>query len=154
MDRAHGVLRPGGILAPEGCPDGFVPSWVFASTVPEQGSVDDSIGVEHRHGDDAVSLPFTATPATGLTLWAVMAIIGIAMVGAAIRVAALLPIGAADQFPVDYDEGVYSAAASLFARGQMPYRDFFFVHPPGARCMFCCRLAGSARRPLLWRPGS
>jgi Dolichyl-phosphate-mannose-protein mannosyltransferase len=105
---------------------------VFASTVLEQGSVDDSIGVEHRHRDDAVSLPLKATPATGLTLWAVMAIIGIAMVGAAIRVAALLPIGAADQFPVDYDEGVYSAAASLFARGQMPYRDFFFVHPPGA----------------------
>ena len=105
---------------------------MFASTVPEQGSVDDSIGVEHRHGDDAVSLPLKAAPATGLTLWAVMAIIGIAMVGAAIRVAALLPIGAADQFPVDYDEGVYSAAASLFARGQMPYRDFFFVHPPGA----------------------
>ena len=76
-------------------------------------------------------MPLTAAPGTGLTRWAVITIIGIAMVGGAIRAVALLPVGVTDQFPVDYDEGVYCAAASLFARGQMPYRDFFFVHPPG-----------------------
>lgn len=32
--------------------------------------------------------------------------------------------------PTSYDDGVYSAAAQLFARGVMPYRDFDFVHPP------------------------
>jgi hypothetical protein len=35
------------------------------------------------------------------------------------------------RFPVDYDEGVYFGAASLLARGVLPYRDFVFVHPPG-----------------------
>lgn len=30
-----------------------------------------------------------------------------------------------------YDDGVYVAAASLFVRGVMPYRDFVLVHPPG-----------------------
>ncbi|MBJ6764649.1 glycosyltransferase family 39 protein [Myxococcaceae bacterium JPH2] len=33
--------------------------------------------------------------------------------------------------PVDYDEGVYSAAAQWLSRGVLPYRDFVFVHPPG-----------------------
>jgi hypothetical protein len=34
-------------------------------------------------------------------------------------------------YPVDYDEGVYFASASLILRGVFPYRDFVFVHPPG-----------------------
>lgn len=33
--------------------------------------------------------------------------------------------------PIDYDEGVYSAAAQALARGEVPYRDFVLVHPPG-----------------------
>lgn len=33
--------------------------------------------------------------------------------------------------PFDYDEGVYFSAAHLITKGFMPYRDFFFVHPPG-----------------------
>ncbi len=32
--------------------------------------------------------------------------------------------------PVDYDPGVYFASAALFARGELPYRDFVMVHPP------------------------
>ncbi|MFZ5471228.1 MAG: glycosyltransferase family 39 protein [Myxococcota bacterium] len=31
----------------------------------------------------------------------------------------------------DYDEGVYFSAASLLLQGELPYRDFTFVHPPG-----------------------
>ncbi len=30
----------------------------------------------------------------------------------------------------DYDEGVHSQAAVLYIQGYMPYRDFFFTHPP------------------------
>ena len=43
-------------------------------------------------------------------------------------------------YPMDYDEGVYFSAASLLLRGDLPYRDFIFVHPPGAL--------------LLWAPGA
>ncbi|RKG95221.1 DUF2029 domain-containing protein, partial [Corallococcus sp. CA047B] len=43
-------------------------------------------------------------------------------------------------YPMDYDEGVYFSAAALLLRGDLPYRDFIFVHPPGAL--------------LLWAPGA
>jgi hypothetical protein len=33
---------------------------------------------------------------------------------------------------VDYDEGVYLAASKLLWAGALPWRDFVFVHPPGA----------------------
>ena len=33
------------------------------------------------------------------------------------------------QYPYD-DEGVYAGASQLFVQGIMPYRDFFFAHPP------------------------
>ena len=32
---------------------------------------------------------------------------------------------------VGYDDAVYFTAAALFASGEMPYRDFVLVHPPG-----------------------
>ncbi|MBJ6759604.1 hypothetical protein JGU66_02440 [Myxococcaceae bacterium JPH2] len=34
--------------------------------------------------------------------------------------------------PTSYDEGVYFSASALLWQGQLPYRDFTFVHPPGA----------------------
>lgn len=43
-------------------------------------------------------------------------------------------------YPMDYDEGVSFSAASLLLRGDLPYRDFIFVHPPGSL--------------LLWAPGA
>ncbi len=61
--------------------------------------------------------------------WAVVVISTIAACGGLLRLAALLPSPAG--FPADYDEGVYSAAASLLLRGQWPYADYVFVHPPG-----------------------
>ena len=33
--------------------------------------------------------------------------------------------------PVGYDDAVYFTAAALFAQGDLPYRDFVLVHPPG-----------------------
>lgn len=35
------------------------------------------------------------------------------------------------QFPYD-DEGVYAGASQLFVQGILPYRDYFFAHPPVA----------------------
>ncbi|WP_186002108.1 hypothetical protein [Corallococcus sp. Z5C101001] len=35
-------------------------------------------------------------------------------------------------YVVNYDEGVYYAASALLWKGLLPYRDFLFVHPPGA----------------------
>ncbi|WP_147470068.1 glycosyltransferase family 39 protein [Corallococcus sp. AB049A] len=35
-------------------------------------------------------------------------------------------------YVVNYDEGVYAAASALLWKGLLPYRDFLFVHPPGA----------------------
>lgn len=32
---------------------------------------------------------------------------------------------------VDYDEGVYVAAALTVLEGRFPWRDFAFLHPPG-----------------------
>ena len=32
---------------------------------------------------------------------------------------------------VDYDEGVYFSSAAWWSEGVWPWRDFFFVHPPG-----------------------
>ena len=31
-----------------------------------------------------------------------------------------------------YDDGVYYAAATSFVHGQMPYRDYVLLHPPGS----------------------
>ncbi|MFL5348976.1 MAG: glycosyltransferase family 39 protein [Hyalangium sp.] len=59
----------------------------------------------------------------------------VALVAVAAGVLRLLPLlrpGGAFAYPVDYDEGVYFSAASLFFRGHWPYRDFVFVHPPGS----------------------
>ncbi|RKH51545.1 glycosyltransferase family 39 protein [Corallococcus llansteffanensis] len=35
-------------------------------------------------------------------------------------------------YVVNYDEGVYYAASALLWKGLLPYRDYLFVHPPGA----------------------
>jgi Dolichyl-phosphate-mannose-protein mannosyltransferase len=77
--------------------------------------------------------PAAVEPAErGAFTWpAVLTIAGIALAGMIVRLLALFPFGGAERFPVDYDEGVYSAAAQLLAHGEMPYRDFVFVHPPG-----------------------
>lgn len=37
---------------------------------------------------------------------------------------------------VDYDEGVYLSAAHALTQGQVPWRDFAFLHPPGILYFF------------------
>ena len=53
-----------------------------------------------------------------------------AALAAAVRVAPILSSGRFGSNP-DYDDGVNFAAAALLARGVLPYRDFFYAHPPG-----------------------
>lgn len=62
-----------------------------------------------------------------LTGWALLAM---ATVGWALRALPFLEVGAFG-YPVDYDEGVYFASAAFLVRGELPYRDFVMVHPPG-----------------------
>ena len=50
-------------------------------------------------------------------------------------------------YPVDYDEGVYFSASALLFRGELPYRDFVFVHPPGALLLWAPALPTT----LTWR---
>lgn len=60
-------------------------------------------------------------------LWALAAV---AAAGAALRVAPIVAYGRFGSRP-DYDDGVNFAAAALLADGVLPYRDFFYAHPPG-----------------------
>lgn len=59
----------------------------------------------------------------------------LALVAVAAGVLRLIPLvgsGGTFAYPIDYDEGVYYSATALFFQGHWPYRDFVFVHPPGA----------------------
>lgn len=77
-------------------------------------------------------------------------LLGVVVLGAwGLRAAPLLDAGGAFGYPVDYDEGVYFAAASLPWRGVWPYRDFTFVHPPGVVLAW----APAALLGLLWDAG-
>jgi len=55
----------------------------------------------------------------------------IATIGLLLRAGPLVVHGTFDAGP-DYDDGVNFVAAALLSEGLMPYRDFFYAHPPGA----------------------
>jgi hypothetical protein len=62
--------------------------------------------------------------------WYGLALVAITAVGLALRVAGLWPpVQGVVQAPYD-DEGVYVMAAQLLWQGSLPYRDYFFAHPP------------------------
>jgi hypothetical protein len=44
------------------------------------------------------------------------------------------------QLPFD-DEGVYAGASQLFIQGILPYRDYFFAHPPVAAIAYAPAMA-------------
>lgn len=56
--------------------------------------------------------------------------------GVVVRVWPFVRFGGARHYPVDNDEGVYFAAASMLVRGVLPYRDFALAHPPGILLAF------------------
>lgn len=55
----------------------------------------------------------------------------IATIGFLLRAGPLVVHGTFDAGP-NYDDGVNFVAAALLSEGLMPYRDFFYAHPPGA----------------------
>jgi hypothetical protein len=63
------------------------------------------------------------------------------LVGGYARMSQLLPpsIGLS-QFPYD-DEGVYAGASQFFLQGILPYRDYFFAHPPLAAISYAPAMA-------------
>ncbi|NBD12726.1 glycosyltransferase family 87 protein [Corallococcus silvisoli] len=86
-----------------------------------------------------LAAPFSSTApraSRGRDLWPLLLIALGAWVLRALAFFHSGPLG----YPMDYDEGVYFSAASLLLRGDLPYRDFIFVHPPGSL--------------LLWAPGA
>jgi len=48
-----------------------------------------------------------------------------------VRLFPLLLPGGPLAYVVNYDEGIYFSASALLLRGALPYRDVFFVQPPG-----------------------
>lgn len=54
----------------------------------------------------------------------------VAALAFATRLGPLLASGTLDD-AIEYDDGVYYAAAAHALHGELPYRDFAFVHPPG-----------------------
>ncbi|MCP3100207.1 hypothetical protein LZ198_15145 [Myxococcus sp. K15C18031901] len=79
--------------------------------------------------------------ASGLPWWPLL-LIAVAAWG--LRVAGFLHRHGALGPPVDYDEGVYFSAAALLSHGLLPYRDYFFAHPPGIALLWA-PLAALAR---------
>ncbi|MFL5733993.1 MAG: glycosyltransferase family 39 protein [Chloroflexia bacterium] len=65
-------------------------------------------------------------------LLSAFALIVLLLVGCYARMVEIWPQGVGlSQFPYD-DEGVYAGASQLFIQGILPYRDYFFAHPPVA----------------------
>ena len=59
-----------------------------------------------------------------------LALLAVAAGAAAVRLAPIVAYGRFGSRP-DYDDGVNFAAAALLVGGDLPYRDFFYAHPPG-----------------------
>src|SRR3954447_13462479 len=71
-------------------------------------------------------------PELGLTPERAKRAIALIAVGAlALRLFPLLLPGGPLSYVVNYDEGIYFSASALLTGGALPYRDIFFVHPPG-----------------------
>lgn len=75
--------------------------------------------------------PTTAGSSPGRRAGAVVAVAVVAVVAVVVRAAPLLRPGALTSV-LDYDEAVAFTAATRLLHGEMPYRDFVLVHPPGS----------------------
>jgi len=76
-----------------------------------------------------VSAPEIGSPEVGLPKPSVLELLILATIvifGGYFRLANLTEISSWH----DYDEGVHSQAAILYIQGYVPYKDFFFTHPP------------------------
>ena len=70
-----------------------------------------------------------------------IALLVLLLVGGYLRMSELWPQEyGITRWPYD-DEGVYAGAAQLFLQGVMPYRDYFFAHPPLAAISYAPAMA-------------
>jgi hypothetical protein len=72
----------------------------------------------------------------GGSRWDGWALAAVAAGALGLRLLSLLGPGGPLASPTGYDDGVYFSASALLVRGVLPYRDFVFVHPPGALYVF------------------
>ncbi len=85
-----------------------------------------------------VSVKLSRSLVLAATLGSLLLILLIAL---HLRTQGMFPISDALLYDNDYDEGVNIAAGQLLLQGYVPYRDYFYVHPPLAVLIF----AGVAR---------
>ncbi|HEX8220874.1 MAG TPA: hypothetical protein VF914_16910, partial [Chloroflexia bacterium] len=64
-----------------------------------------------------------------------------------LRLSLLVPVERGLLEDPSYDEGVYAEASQLFLQGILPYRDYFFAHPPIAAVVYAPAMAVDFR---LW----
>jgi hypothetical protein len=69
-------------------------------------------------------------------------LLGICILGGAIRATNLLPDANGAWPASNFDEMVYYTNARLLAQGELPYRDHFLAHPPGVFYLFGLVLMG------------
>src|SRR5690349_11130138 len=60
-----------------------------------------------------------------------LAVAGIALAAFLLRLWPLLLPGGPLGYRLNFDEGIYFTASAHLVNGSLPYRDLFFVHPPG-----------------------
>jgi hypothetical protein len=70
------------------------------------------------------------------TALGVLALCLLFLVGLGLRMDAMTPVAQGLTYQPDYDEGVNTAAGQLWRQGLVPYRDYFFAHPPLAVLLF------------------
>lgn len=97
--------------------------------------------VPNGPANSALRIPHAAFRAFSTRLLPVVILLALLVIGGYARMAELWPqsYGLA-QFPYD-DEGVYAGASQLFLQGILPYRDYFFAHPPVAAISYAPALA-------------
>jgi hypothetical protein len=92
--------------------------------------------------------PRRVTPRGALIALALLAVTGVAAVT---RAANLLPDPDGVWPASNFDEQVYYTNARLLAQGELPYRDHFLAHPPGAAYLLA---PGQAAQALWGGPGA
>lgn len=101
-----------------------------------------AVGLLHSTRRVAATVPHNPNPKVTLLRWVAPAILlFLLLVGGYLRMSLLWPQSVGiSQLPYD-DEGVYAGTSQLFLQGIMPYRDYFFAHPPIAAISYAPALA-------------
>jgi 4-amino-4-deoxy-L-arabinose transferase-like glycosyltransferase len=130
----------------------FAP-WVHVRPAPFRGSPPRSVGTGTtvpRPTAESRAAPAPARrnrrrPRLVFQLLVLGTLIGICLLGGAVRATNLLPDAEGAWPASNFDEMVYYTNARLLAQGELPYRDHFLAHPPGVTYMFALGLATQPR---------